>query len=70
MDYGFGEVKYKRGIIYSGRMKKNGIGTLAYASIIMEVEDYTNGHVDTYPVGSFFLYEDGDGLAEEIEWNH
>lgn len=70
LDYGFGEVKYKRGIIYSGRMKKNGIGTLAYASIIMEVEDYTNGHVDTYPVGSFFLYEDGDGLAEEIEWNH
>lgn len=70
LDYGWGEVKYKRGIIYSGRMREQGIGGLAYASIIMDVENYTNGHVETYPVGSFFLYEDGDGLAEKIDWVH
>ena len=69
-DYGIYEVKMKRGIIYSGRVTEDGIKYLKYANIIMDVQDDSHGVIETYPVGTFFIYEDGsnNGLAERKDW--
>ncbi len=69
-DYGIYEVKMKRGIIYSGRVSEDGIKYLKYANIIMDVQDDSHGVIETYPVGTFFIYEDGsnNGLAERKDW--
>lgn len=70
LDYGMYEVKIKRGIIYSGRLMNDGIRNLFYASIIMDVEDESNntGPYETQPVGTFFIYKDGNGVAETYDW--
>ncbi len=72
LDYGWYEIKYTRGIIYTGRIKDDGIYNLKYASIIMEVDDESLGYGphEPWPVGTFFIYEDGseNGLAERINW--
>ena len=70
LDYGLYEVKIKRGIIYSGRLMSDGIRNLFYASIIMDVDDESNGTGAylTQPVGTFFIYKDGDGVAEKYDW--
>ena len=64
------KVNIKRGVIYSGRISDEGIKYLQYASVIMDVENNSHGFIDTYPVGSYFIYEDGsyEGLAERKEW--
>ena len=67
-DYGMNKVIIKRGIIYSGRVNEDGIKYLQYASVIMDVKDSSHGLVDTYPVGTFFIYEDGDGIARREDW--
>ena len=69
-DYGMYEVKMKRGIIYSGRVVDAGIKNLKYASVIMDIEDESGGEVDLYPVGTYFMYEDGsaENLAERYNW--
>ena len=71
-DYGIYEVKMKRGIIYSGRVTEDGIAFLKYANVIMDVQDDSNGLIATYPVGTFFIYEDGsyNGLAKREEWDN
>ena len=70
IEYGMYKVNIKRGVIYSGRISDEGIKYLQYASVIMDVENNSHGFIDTYPVGSYFIYEDGsyEGLAERKEW--
>ena len=70
IEYGMYKVNIKRGVIYSGRISDEGIKYLQYASVIMDVENNSHGFIDTYPVGTFFIYEDGsyEGLAERKEW--
>ncbi|MBR4838588.1 MAG: hypothetical protein IK004_09225 [Bacteroidales bacterium] len=68
MDYGIYDVRVKRGIIYKGRITEDGIRNLKYASIIMDVYDSSNGVLDLYPAGSFFLYYDKDKLSERYNW--
>ena len=69
-DYGIYEVKIKRGVIYGGRVTDDGIKFLKYANVIMDVQNDSNGAIETYPVGTFFIYEDGsyNGLAERKDW--
>lgn len=71
-DYGIYEVKMKRGIIYGGRVTEDGIKYLKYANVIMDIQDDSNGAIETYPVGTFFIYEDGsyEGLAERKDWDN
>lgn len=71
-DYGIYEVKIKRGIIYGGRVTEDGIKYLTYANVIMDVQDDSNGAIETYPVGTFFIYEDGsyEGLAKRKDWDN
>lgn len=70
LEYGMNKVVIKRGVIYSGRICNEGIKYLQYATVIMDVQNDTNGAIETYPVGTFFIYEDDsyEGLAERKDW--
>lgn len=71
-DVPFGEqsfhVRVKRGIIMKGAVASNGLSDFKIASIIMEAEDDSHGVIGQYAPGSFFVYRDGNGLAENFEW--
>ena len=45
-----------------------GLSNFKIASVIMEAEDDSNGMLGQYEPGSFFIYRDGNGLAENFEW--
>ena len=53
----------KRGIIIKGKMCDEGIKDLYFANIIMEVTGDINGVLAQE--GQFFIYKDGDGLAQK-----
>lgn len=59
-------VKMKRGIVMAGVIEDAGIRNLRYASIIINADDNSNGEIEQYPPGSFFIYKDRDGLSERI----
>lgn len=61
-------VKVKRGVIMKGTVTNNGFSNFKIASIIMEAEDDSHGILSQYAPGSYFLYKDGDGLAENFNW--
>ena len=61
-------VNMKRGIIMKGKMAADGIADFRYATIIMETSDNSDGLIGQYPNGSYFIYKDGDGKAENFDW--
>lgn len=61
-------VKVKRGVIMKGTMNDYGMANYSIASIIMEAGDDSGGLLGQYPPGSFFVYRDGNGLAENFDW--
>ena len=61
-------VRVKRGVIMKGKVTEAGLSDFRYATIIMEAEDDSNGLIGQYPGGSYFIYKDGDGTAECIDW--
>lgn len=61
-------VKVKRGVIMKGTMNDYGMANFSIASIIMEAEDDSGGLLGQYAPGSFFVYRDGNGLAEYLDW--
>lgn len=61
-------VKMKRGVIMKGKVTETGLANFRMASVIMEAEDDSNGAMSQYPVGSYFIYKDGDNLAANFEW--
>ena len=61
-------VRMKRGIIMKGAVSDRGLSNFRYATIIMETEDDSGGLIGQYENGSYFIYKDGDGTAENQEW--
>ena len=61
-------VRVKRGVIMKGTMNDYGMANFSIASIIMEAEDDSGGLLGQYAPGSFFVYRDGNGLAEYLDW--
>lgn len=61
-------VRVKRGVIMKGTMNDYGMANFSIASIIMEAEDDSEGLLGQYAPGSFFVYRDGNGLAEYLDW--
>lgn len=61
-------VNMKRGVIMKGKMAADGIADFRYATIIMETSDNSHGLIEQYPNGSYFIYKDGDGKAENFDW--
>lgn len=60
-------VKMKRGIVMRGEVTNSGLANYYMATVIMESEDDSNGVLNQYPVGSYFIYRDGDLLASKTE---
>lgn len=60
-------VRMKRGIIMKGKVKNEGLADFQYASIILEAEDDSQGVLEQYAPGTYFIYKDGNGLAERID---
>ena len=54
--------------IMKGKMAADGIADFRYATIIMETSDNSHGLIEQYPNGSYFIYKDGDGKAEDFDW--
>ncbi len=65
-DYEIGWMK--RGVLMKGKVTADGIADFRYATIVMETEDYSGGQFGLYPAGSYFIYKDGDGLAQNLDW--
>lgn len=65
-DYEIGWMK--RGVIMKGKVTANGLADFRYATIVMETEDHSGGQFGLYPIGSYFIYKDGNGLAENLDW--
>ena len=61
-------VKIKRGVIMKGAITPEGLSNFMIATVIMEAEDDSQGALSQYPPGSFFVYRDSDGLAENFDW--
>lgn len=61
-------VRVKRGVIMKGTASASGLSNFKIASIIMEAEDNSQGVMEQYAPGSFFVYRDGNGLAESFDW--
>ena len=61
-------VSLRRGVIMKGQVTETGLADFRYATIIMNIEDNSNGIVEQYDKGSYFIYKDGDGKAERFEW--
>ncbi len=61
-------VRMKRGIVMKGTVSDRGLSNFCYATIIMETEDDSGGLIGQYENGSYFIYKDGDGTAENQEW--
>ena len=64
-DQGF-ETKITRAMMIVGEVCKEGIRNLKYADIILDVQDNSGGLIVQYPVGQYFIYEDGDGLSRRL----
>lgn len=62
------QVRIKRGIIMKGTVTPDGLANFAIASIIIDAKDNSEGQLDQYSPGSFFIYRDGNALAENFEW--
>ena len=61
-------VTMQRGVILKGQVTDNGIRDFRMATIIMKAEDDSNGLIEQYPNGSYFIYKDGNGIAERYDW--
>lgn len=61
-------VKMERGVIMRGKMTDRGIADFRYATIVMQAEDDSNGLIDQYDRGTYFIYKDGDGVVEKYDW--
>ena len=61
-------VKIRRGVLMKGQVASNGLKDFRYATIIMDTEDDSHGFIGQYPNGSYFIYKDGNGIAERFDW--
>lgn len=60
--------KITRGIVMKGRMASDGIEDFRYATIVLDSEDDYNGAMASLEKGTYFIYKDGNGKAENCDW--
>lgn len=61
-------VTMQRGVLMKGVVTDNGIKDFRMATIVMKTEDDSNGLIGQYPNGTYFIYKDGNGIAECLDW--
>ena len=60
--------KITRGIVMKGRMASDGIADFRYATVILDSEDDYNGAMASLEKGTYYIYKDGNGKAENCDW--
>lgn len=65
-DYEGYHVEITRAIMMTGTVDSLGIRNLNYADIILDIFDGSNGLIEQYPVGQYFIYKDGDGFSNRV----
>lgn len=60
-------VRIKRGVIMKGRVSEAGLSDFRMATVILEAEDDSQGVLEQYPPGSYFIYKDADGLVKRMD---
>ncbi len=58
----------ERGVIMCGSVTPDGLEDFHFASIVMKMEDDSNGLLVQYPPGTYLIYKDGDGMANKCTW--
>lgn len=70
-DYQYGNSNYtlrsRQGVAIKGKVTGDGIVDFRYATIVLAAESEPAG-VPLQEVGSYFIYKDGDNLAERSNW--
>lgn len=61
-------VEIERAIVMKGRITSDGISDFRYATIILDSEDDYNGVTASLEKGYYYIYKDGDGIAEKFDW--
>lgn len=67
LSYSGYESDITRNIVCKGEITPNGIKDLYIASVIIDVEDDSNGGIVQYKQGDFFIYKDADNMSDKIE---
>ncbi len=65
-DYEGYHVEITRAIMMTGTADSLGIRNLNYADIILDIYDGSDGLIEQYPVGQYFIYKDGDGFSNRM----
>lgn len=60
-------LRTRRGVVMTGKVTADGLADLRYATIVMAADSEPAG-VPMQEVGSYFIYKDGNGLAETLDW--
>ena len=61
------QISLSRGVIIKGEVAEEGIRNLIYATIILDMQANMEGF-ELYDPGTYFIYKDGNGLAERFDW--
>lgn len=60
-------VNLSQGVVMKGQVTRDGIRDLTYATIILDM-DADAEDAELYAPGTFFIWKDGDGIAERFDW--
>ncbi len=56
----------KRAVLVAGTICDEGIENMCYFTVVLDAKDDSQGAIDNLPIGTYFIYKDGDSLAQRI----
>lgn len=68
MDFYSNVSQVERCVIVSGEKTDLGIKDLKFGTIILKTSQGSNPYIGNFNVGSYFIYKDGNNLAENCDW--
>lgn len=60
-------ISLSRGIVMKGEVTNEGLKNFRYATIVLDMQADAEGF-ELYSPGTYFIYKDGDNLAERFDW--
>lgn len=56
----------KRAVLVAGIISDKGIKNMCYFTVVLDASNDSEGAIGYLPKGTYFIYKDGNGLAERI----
>lgn len=56
----------KRAVLVAGNICDDGIKNMCYFTVVLDASNNSEGAIGYLPKGTYFIYKDGNGLAERI----